>query len=181
MLYAYSVSLNPFAIYITKPCFQRSDSVRNSTNLLNPFPCRSDFSWGKTQSQMAQDPVNTGHVVSYRIFHSNFSFRESLISIFLYVLTPEGDIRRVPGNQVLGVSFVVVPCRSDFSWGKTQSQMAQDPVNTGHVVSYRIFHSNFSFRESLISIFLYVLTPEGDIRRVPGNQLLGVSFVVVFC
>ena len=31
------------------------------------------------------------------------------LSIFLYVLTPEGDIRRVPGNQVLGVScFVVV-------------------------------------------------------------------------
>ena len=26
------------------------------------------------------------------------------LSIFLYVLTPEGDIRRVPGNQVLGVS-----------------------------------------------------------------------------
>ena len=24
------------------------------------------------------------------------------ISIFLYVLTSEGDIRRVPGNQVLG-------------------------------------------------------------------------------
>ena len=31
-----------------------------------------------------------------------------------------------------------------------------------------------------LSIFLYVLTPEGDIRRVPGNQVLGVSFVVVF-
>ena len=27
------------------------------------------------------------------------------LSIFLYVLTPEGDIRRVPVNQVLGVSF----------------------------------------------------------------------------
>ena len=28
------------------------------------------------------------------------------LSIFLYVLTPEGDIRQVPGNQVLGlVSF----------------------------------------------------------------------------
>ena len=27
------------------------------------------------------------------------------LSIFLYVLTPEGDIRRVPGNQVLGVIF----------------------------------------------------------------------------
>ena len=26
-------------------------------------------------------------------------------SSFLYVLTPEGDIRRVPGNQVLGVFF----------------------------------------------------------------------------
>ena len=28
------------------------------------------------------------------------------LSIFLYVLTPEGDIRRVLGNQVLGASFV---------------------------------------------------------------------------
>ena len=27
------------------------------------------------------------------------------LSIFLYVLTSEGDIRRVPRNQVLGVSF----------------------------------------------------------------------------
>ena len=27
------------------------------------------------------------------------------LSIFLYVLTPEGDIRRVPVNQVLGVIF----------------------------------------------------------------------------
>ena len=26
-----------------------------------------------------------------------------------------------------------------------------------------------------LSIFLYVLTPEGDIRRVPVNQVLGVS------
>ena len=34
-----------------------------------------------------------------------------------------------------------------------------------------------------LSIFLYVLTPEGDIRRVPGNQVLGVSFFlcVSFC
>ena len=31
-----------------------------------------------------------------------------------------------------------------------------------------------------LSIYLYVLTPEGDIRRVPGNQVLGVSFFV-FC
>ena len=31
-----------------------------------------------------------------------------------------------------------------------------------------------------LSIFLYVLTPEGDIRRVPGNQALGVSFFVCF-
>ena len=30
------------------------------------------------------------------------------LSIFLYVLTPEGDIRWVPGNQVLGVSFFFV-------------------------------------------------------------------------
>ena len=28
------------------------------------------------------------------------------MSIFLYVLTQEGDIRRVPGNQVLGGSFL---------------------------------------------------------------------------
>ena len=35
---------------------------------------------------------------------------------------------------------------------------------------------------NILSIFLYVLTPEGDIRRVPVNQVLGVScfFVVVF-
>ena len=32
------------------------------------------------------------------------------LSIFLYVLTPEGDIRRVPVNQVLGVSFFVCVC-----------------------------------------------------------------------
>ena len=31
-----------------------------------------------------------------------------------------------------------------------------------------------------ISIFLYVLTPEGDIRRVAVNQVLGVSFFVFF-
>ena len=30
------------------------------------------------------------------------------------------------------------------------------------------------------SIFLYVLTPEGDIRRVPVNQVLGVSFIYLF-
>ena len=28
------------------------------------------------------------------------------LSIFLYVFTPEGDIRRLSGNQVLGVSFL---------------------------------------------------------------------------
>ena len=34
-----------------------------------------------------------------------------------------------------------------------------------------------------LSIFLYVLTPEGDIRRVPGNQVLGVIkfFCISFC
>ena len=33
-----------------------------------------------------------------------------------------------------------------------------------------------------LSIFLYVLTPEGDIRRVPGNQVLGLVFLFVsFC
>ena len=35
------------------------------------------------------------------------------LSIFLDVLTPEGDIRRVPVNQVLGVSiffFLFVQC-----------------------------------------------------------------------
>ena len=31
-----------------------------------------------------------------------------------------------------------------------------------------------------LSIFLYVLTPEGDIRRVPVNQVLGVSFFFVY-
>ena len=31
-----------------------------------------------------------------------------------------------------------------------------------------------------LSIFLYVLTPEGDFRRVPGNQVLGVSFLCFF-
>ena len=30
----------------------------------------------------------------------------NILSFFLYVLTPEGDIRWVPGNQVLGVSVV---------------------------------------------------------------------------
>ena len=36
---------------------------------------------------------------------------------------------------------------------------------------------------AILSIFLYVLTPEGDFRRVPGNQVLGVSvfFFVSFC
>ena len=32
-------------------------------------------------------------------------FTSIYLFIFLYVLTPEGDIRRVPVNQVLGVSF----------------------------------------------------------------------------
>ena len=31
-----------------------------------------------------------------------------------------------------------------------------------------------------LSIFLYVLIPEGDIRRVPVNQVLGVSFFFFF-
>ena len=31
-----------------------------------------------------------------------------------------------------------------------------------------------------LSIFLYVLTPEGDIRRVPVNQVLGVVFFFFF-
>ena len=31
-----------------------------------------------------------------------------------------------------------------------------------------------------LPIFLYVLTPEGDIRRVPGNQVLGVSLLLLF-
>ena len=31
-----------------------------------------------------------------------------------------------------------------------------------------------------LSIFLYVLTTEGDFRRVPGNQVLGVSFLCLF-
>ena len=31
-----------------------------------------------------------------------------------------------------------------------------------------------------LSIFLYVLTPKGDIRRVPVNQVLGVSFFFFF-
>ena len=31
-----------------------------------------------------------------------------------------------------------------------------------------------------LSIFLYVLTPEGDIRRVPVNQVLGVSVFFLF-
>ena len=37
-------------------------------------------------------------------------------------------------------------------------------------------------RPSYLSIFLYVLTPERDIRRVPVNQVLGVSlfFFVLF-
>ena len=32
-----------------------------------------------------------------------------------------------------------------------------------------------------LSISLYVLTPEGDIRRVPVNQVLEVSFFFFFC
>ena len=31
-----------------------------------------------------------------------------------------------------------------------------------------------------LSIFLYVLTPEGDIRQIPVNQVLGVSFFFFF-
>ena len=46
--------------------------------------------------------------------------------------------------------------------------------------------SNFrKIRDKIdLSIFLYVLTPEGDIRRVPGNQVLGLGFffsLVSFC
>ena len=36
------------------------------------------------------------------------------------------------------------------------------------------------FTSIYLSIFLYVLTPEGDIRRVPANQVLGVSLLVFF-
>ena len=36
------------------------------------------------------------------------SLHNNYLSIFLYVLTPEGDIRRVPRNQVLGVIFFCV-------------------------------------------------------------------------
>ena len=32
-----------------------------------------------------------------------------------------------------------------------------------------------------LSIFLYVLTPEGDTRRVPVNQVLGVGFLFFLC
>ena len=52
-----------FRKYHQTMSFLRSDSVRSSSKSLKPFPCRSDFSWGK----MARDPVKTGHVVSYRI------------------------------------------------------------------------------------------------------------------
>ena len=36
------------------------------------------------------------------------------------------------------------------------------------------------FLSIYLSIFLYVLTPEGDIRRVPVNQVLGVRFFFFF-
>ena len=36
------------------------------------------------------------------------------------------------------------------------------------------------FTSIYLSIFLYVLTPEGDIRRVPVNQVLGVSLFFFF-
>ena len=38
-------------------------------------------------------------------FYESILSEKNYLSIFLYVLTPEGDIRRVPVNEVLGVSF----------------------------------------------------------------------------
>ena len=56
-------------------------------------------------------------------FHRNYwcgecdqqrlSYLSIYLSIFLYILTSEGDIRRVPVNQVLGVSvcfLCIVSC-----------------------------------------------------------------------
>ena len=40
--------------------------------------------------------------------------------------------------------------------------------------------SNILSLNLYLSIFLYVLTPEGDIRRVPVNQVLGVSLFCFF-
>ena len=90
MLYAFPVLLNPFSVDITKPCLFRSDSMRSSSKSLNHFPCRSDFSWVRTQSQMVQYPVNTGTlypIVFHLIFQSSFSIRESLVSsVYLIIL-----------------------------------------------------------------------------------------------
>ena len=88
MLYAFPVLLNPYSVDITEPClFLRSYSVHSSSKLLNCFPCRSGE---RTQSQMAQDPVNTGHVVSYRIssyLPLQFLLEEYLVSsVYLTVL-----------------------------------------------------------------------------------------------
>ena len=40
--------------------------------------------------------------------------------------------------------------------------------------------NTFIYLSIYLSIFLYVVTPEGDIRRVPVNQVLGVSFFFFF-
>ena len=47
--------------------FLISDSVHSSTKSLDRFHADPISVWERTQSQMAQDPVNTGHVVYYRI------------------------------------------------------------------------------------------------------------------
>ena len=51
-------------------------------------------------------------------------------------------------------------------------------VFAGHTLTLLVLSS--IYLSIYLSIFLYVLTPEGDIRRVPVNQVLGVSCLFVF-
>ena len=85
----------------------RSDSVCSSSKSLNRFPCRSDFSWERTQSQMAQDPVNTGHVVSYRsssYLQLQFRFRR----ISCVICTINCAVHVFPLNMNLNVSTTII-------------------------------------------------------------------------
>ena len=67
-------------------------------------------------------------------------------------------------------------CRSNFSWGT--SQIAPDPLNTGHVVSYRI--SSYLPLQFLLPRFSCVICILNCTRAVPLNMNLNVSTGIIF-
>ena len=84
--------------------------VGRSSNLMIGFPVSLEALSMPTRGAGRRYSSITLKVYSVRI-DKGLSSSENrclhfYLSIFLYVLTPEGDIRRVPGNQVLGLVFL---------------------------------------------------------------------------